>query len=152
MVTANKVAKLLLSWARQNGDVITNLKLQKLLYYAQAWYLVNFDRRLFSDPIQAWDFGPVIPPVYHRWKEYQSSPIPYKVRGNEQADFQKHQVDFLKEFYRIFSSFSATALVSMTHAESPWKDAHAEGQNTEILPFVMKKYYRERYAREHGGA
>jgi uncharacterized phage-associated protein len=52
-VKAIDVAKYFLNWANNKGDLITNLKMQKLLYYAQAWYLVNFKKPLFSDPIEA---------------------------------------------------------------------------------------------------
>lgn len=149
MVTANQVARVLLAWADKNGDVITNLKLQKLLYYAQAWYLVNFGKRLFKDPIKAWDFGPVVPDVYHAWKEHQSSPIPYSSNGKEELCLQPHQIEYLRDFYKVFSSLSATALVSMSHAEKPWKEAHAKGNTTEIRPDVMREYYLSRYLAEH---
>jgi len=67
-VTAQDVTDLMLYWANRDGDLISNLKLQKLLYYAQAWHLVNFDVPLFGDSIEAWDFGPVIPNVYRQYK------------------------------------------------------------------------------------
>lgn len=150
MVKAIDVAKLFLAWARENGDVITNLKLQKLLYYAQAWYLVNYGRRLFSDDIQAWELGPVIVPIYHKWKQYGGIPIPYRPTGKEETLFQKHQIEFLEEFFRVFSNFSATALVSMAHSESPWKDAFEQGANSVINTTAMKTYYTRLYNEKHG--
>ena len=150
MVPATRVANVLLALAHEHGDVVTNLKLQKLLYYAQAWYLVNFGKRLFKDPIQAWDLGPVVPDVYHAWKKYQSAPIPYRVKGNEESFFQQHQISFLTDFFEVFSSLSATELVSMSHAEKPWKEAHARGNNSEIDPKRMRDYYTEQYKAQHG--
>ena len=71
MLSALDVAKYLLYIAFQNGDTITNLKMQKLLYYAQAWYMVNNDAKLlFTDEIQAGKYGPVRPVVYQFFKEY----------------------------------------------------------------------------------
>jgi uncharacterized phage-associated protein len=145
MVEAYDVAKLFLKWARENGDTITNLKIQKLLYYAQAWYLVNYGRRLFDDDIEAWELGPVIRSIYRKWKQFNSSPIQYIPNGKETNVFQKHQVDFLVEFYRIFSSLSSTTLVSMAHNEDPWKKAFKSGQNTIISTSVMKDYYTKLY-------
>lgn len=149
MVNAIDVAKYLLARANQNGDLITNLKLQKLLYYAQAWYLVNHNRRLFRDPIKAWDLGPVVPSVYRKWKKYGASPIPYEVRGKEENCFDPHQIDYLDEFYRIFSNFSATALVSMSHSEKPWQDAHARRGNSEIDTKSMKEFYTKLYEEKY---
>lgn len=145
MVKAVKVAELLLSWAHQDGDAITNLKLQKLLYYAQAWHLVNFRKRLFSDDIVAWDFGPVIRPVYNRWKKYKSAPIPYKPTSKEEHIFSDKQITFLREFYKIFSSLSATALVSMSHSEEPWKKAYLSSSKI-IDPSLMKSFYTDMYS------
>jgi uncharacterized phage-associated protein len=145
MVKAHDVAKLFLKWARENGDTITNLKIQKLLYYAQAWYLVNYGRRLFDDDIEAWELGPAIRSIYGKWKKFNSMPIQYTPNGKEGDAFEKHQFEFLVEFYRIFSSFSSTALVSMTHNEDPWKKAFVSGENNIISPSFMKEYYTKIY-------
>ncbi len=148
MLTAHDVAKLFLRWARENGDTITNLKLQKLLYYAQAWYLVNYHRRLFDDDIEAWDFGPVIKSIYRKWKGFDSKPIQYTPNGKEEDVFDKHQLEFLVEFYQVFSSFSSTALVSMTHNEDPWKNTFEHGKNKVIPPKDMREYYTKFYKEE----
>lgn len=151
MVTAYDVAKLLLRWARENGDTITNLKIQKLLYYAQAWYLVNYGRRLFDDDIEAWDFGPVIRPIYRKWKKFDSKPIQYTPNGKEGDAFEKRQFEFLVEFYRVFSNFSSTALVTMAHNEDPWKRAFVPGKNNIISPKLMREYYTKLYEKEMRG-
>ena len=74
--TANNVAKYLIYLASQEfvGDNkeregITNLKLQKVLYFVQAYYLAKLNRPLFPDNIEAWEYGPVIPSVYRKYKE-----------------------------------------------------------------------------------
>jgi len=150
MVKAIDVANLLLGIANENGDVITNLKLQKLLYYAQAWYLVNSRRRLYSDTIEAWEFGPVVREVYNKWKSFGSTPIPYKPTGNEKNKFTKSQLSFLNEFYRVFSSFSATALVSMAHNEDPWKNAFGRGRSSNISTREMYRFYMNLYKTKYG--
>jgi uncharacterized phage-associated protein len=151
MVTADNVAKLFLRWAYENGDTITNLKIQKLLYYAQAWYLVNYGHRLFDDPIEAWDFGPVIRSIYGKWKKFDRKPIQYVPNNKEESVFDKRQLVFLEEFYRIFSSFSSTALVSMTHNEDPWKKTFVPGENNIISSALMKNYYTKLYERKMKG-
>src|SRR5918998_6608397 len=55
--------------AGRGGD-IANLKVQKLLYYAQGHYLAMFGRPLFDDPVQAWSRGPVMKDVYHQLERF----------------------------------------------------------------------------------
>ena len=58
------------------GDGISNLKLQKLVYYAQGFYSAMFDKPLFNNTISAWIHGPVVEDLYHDYKQYGSNPIP----------------------------------------------------------------------------
>lgn len=143
MLSALDVAKYFLYVAFQNGDTITNLKMQKLLYYAQAWYMVNNDGNLlFADEIEAWKYGPVIPAVYKFFKEYNSCPINYSVSESDIAVVAQHERDFLDEFAVEYFSMSATELVSMTHNEEPWKLAYAKGINTKIDALGMYNFYK----------
>jgi len=144
-ITAKQVANLFLYWANKNGDLITNLKMQKLLYYAQAWHLVNFNQRLFRDKILAWKLGPVIEGLYQEWKHFGYSPIKHTNTEREASPFSRPQLKFLEEFFAIYSNLSSTAMVSMTHAEAPWKNAIANGENTEISPVEMKEFYEKQY-------
>ncbi|MEZ5357460.1 MAG: DUF4065 domain-containing protein [Candidatus Zixiibacteriota bacterium] len=151
MISALEVAKMFIKWGADNGDSITNLKMQKLLYYAQAWHLVNFGKRLFFDPIEAWEFGPVVSNVYHSFKKhgYDSLPIPKSVSNIEER-LKKGQLKYLKELFLIFNDFSATALVSMTHSESPWKDNFKKGYNNEIPVPELKSFYTKMYDKQNG--
>jgi uncharacterized phage-associated protein len=143
MADAINVAELFLSWAHRDGDLITNLKMQKLLYYAQAWHLVNFNKKpLFNDGIEAWDFGPVIPSVYHEYKTFGYRPIPHAITKNEEAPFTPDQMEYLELLYDKFIRFSAHELVNMSHNEDPWKKAF----NSDLYPKIisheeMTKYY-----------
>ena len=60
---------------QKHGDLITNLKLQKLLYFAQGWFLALYDTPLFKEEIQAWIHGPVVATVYHSYKGFGYGPI-----------------------------------------------------------------------------
>lgn len=139
------VAQLFLTWANKDGDLITNLKMQKLLYYAQAWHLVNFDKPLFNDEIQAWKFGPVVRSVFNKFKEFGAAPIEYKKSGHEEAAFTKQQLEYLKEFYGVFIKFAAYELVSMSHSDSPWINANKKGASTPIDLGEMKSFYDHLY-------
>jgi len=61
---ALQIARHIVRESRTTGEPITNLKLQKLLYYCQGWHLAYHEKVLFSDPIQAWVHGPAVPNVY----------------------------------------------------------------------------------------
>jgi len=148
MPTALDVAKYILSIANKDGDFISNLKLQKLLYYAQAWYLVNYEMTLFNEPIEAWELGPVVKSVYSEFKKFKASPIKYKSTNNEDKVFTKDQICYLNEFYDVFSKFTAHELVNMTHNDYPWKKAFQDKRD--ISPNEMKKYYSN-ILKEHIG-
>ena len=99
---------------------ITNLKVQKLCYYAQGFALAKLGRPLFSDNIEKWTFGPVVSSLYWEYKRYGYSPLPIP---NEDLDLNRftpevrHILDTVNSVYGVFS---ATQLKNMTHMESPW--------------------------------
>jgi uncharacterized phage-associated protein len=139
-ISALDVAKYFLYKANKDGDLVTNLKMQKLLYYAQAWHLVNFDGQpLFRETIRAWAFGPVVKEVYDKYKKFGASPIKHTSTEKEAAIFSKEQIKYLDDFYDVFFKFSAHELVNMTHNEAPWKEAYKGNGN--ISRQSMKQFY-----------
>lgn len=140
MYCALDIARYIICYAYEKGVTITNLKLQKLLYYAQAWYLVNFGTTLFEDKIEAWQFGPVVPNVYNEFKNFGRNPIELPEDECTNIISDENCINYLDEFCEHFMKYSATDLVSMTHNEEPWKMAYLS-DNKEIKPDVMKEYY-----------
>lgn len=80
---ATKIADYLLAECRERGELLTNLKLQKLLYYADAWNLALRDRPLFEEKFKAWVHGPVLTSQYHRFKDYRWKPISEEIEMPE---------------------------------------------------------------------
>jgi|ADGO01.1.fsa_nt_gi Uncharacterized phage-associated protein len=100
--------------------VITNKKLQKLVYYAQAWHLVFTNKKLFNDPIEAWMHGPAVRSLWHKYKKYGYSPITEKpLRPN----IKKDAVALLDEVWRVYGKHDANYLEALTHSEEPWINA-----------------------------
>ncbi|NBC32692.1 MAG: DUF4065 domain-containing protein [Alphaproteobacteria bacterium] len=139
------VADFLLIECRERGEVLTNLKLQKLLYYAQAWHLALHDQALFEEDFQAWVHGPVLPSQYQRFRDFQWRPIMLEVSRpglpNEALDA------FLVEVVDVFGCESAVALELMTHREKPWVEARGDlpphvPSNAPISKQTMKDYYK----------
>lgn len=140
MYKAIDIAKYIICYANENDVNVTNLKLQKLLYYAQAWYLVNFGKPLFDEKIEAWQFGPVVPVVYNEFKSFGKNPIEIENESCQKIISEPECINYLDEFCNHFLKFSAADLVSMTHNEDPWIEAFGSSNN-EISIDRMKQYY-----------
>ncbi len=150
-VAAYTVAKDILKLAQENDESVSNLKMQKLLYYAQAWYMVNNSGSvLFDDVIEARKFGPVVPSVYDKFKKFKRNPIRVVVKEEDLLELSQKQKDYLKAFYDDFMPCSTTDLISMTHNEKPWQEAYALGMNTPINTNTMYSYYSQMYNEQHG--
>lgn len=112
MYNALTVAKYIIKRCNDTNRIISNLKLQKLLYFVQAEFLVTTTHACFPEEIEAWDFGPVVPEVYHRYKAYGSASIPYMSNSKikEISEDDKKLIDGIVD---ECSQYSAAALVEM---------------------------------------
>lgn len=143
---ASTIAKFFINQASENSigengekEGITNLKLQKILYFAQAYFLTSkMKKNIFSENIEAWKYGPVIPSVYHEFKAKGNKSIVHTYDINIDSDDE----EILKEVWDIFGQYSASHLVDMTHSHAPWKEAFAKGENTVITTKSMRDYYK----------
>ncbi len=120
MAKLNDVAKCFLYLDNScDGDGISNLKLQKLMYYAQGFYCAIFDKPLFLEDIHAWTHGPVIEALYHKYKSNGSNHIP-TVKKFDCSVLTDNEYELIEEVFDIFGQYSAWKLRNMTHEESPW--------------------------------
>ena len=117
---SHDVANYLLCVAREHGDYLTPLKLQKLMFYADAWHMVTSGDELIPEGFEAWVHGPVLRSVYSRFQHYRWNPITEEVQC---PSFAAQLVEFLNELYRVFGRFSAYELEQLTHQEEPWQKA-----------------------------
>jgi uncharacterized phage-associated protein len=142
MLTCHNVADYLLAQQdAESGDTISNLKLQKLVYYAQGYHLAIYDEPLFSEQIEAWTHGPVVPDLYHRFKSYGSSSLPV-VTELDLSIFNNSVQELLDEVYSVFNQFSAWTLRNMTHEEKPWKDHESD---VSVIPTeTLKDFFKSR--------
>lgn len=116
-ISASDVAKYLIRHFCAQKQPISNLKLQKLLYYCQGWHLGITGRPLFSDPIEAWVHGPVVPSVFREYRQYQWSPI---AKSGEVPRFSAHTTKLIESVIAAYGSFSAAQLEQLSHQETPW--------------------------------
>lgn len=117
------VSQILLSLSEDRvEDWMTPLKIQKLLYYTQAVSLVMTWKSLFKDDIQAWAHWPVIPEIFHKYKEYGSWIITDKELENElPTEWVINEI--FTYTWEMYSWYTAKWLEKLTHEESPWIEA-----------------------------
>ena len=132
---AATIAKWFTAWAEAEDAEVSNLKLQKLLYYAQGHHLALYGEPLFDDPIQAWSHGPVVKDVYHALKTFGSG----NVTLPEADDFRWDDVDeetsqFLIKIWNSYGHLAAWRLRNMTHATGPWKRHFTPDERHIVIP------------------
>lgn len=120
------------------GERLTNLKLQKLLYYQQGFHLAFFGTPLFDDSVEAWKYGPVVPNVYEEYSSYGSSSLP---DVDETISLTEDEEELFNEVYDAYREFSAIGLMNRTHSERPWKEAVPHDRGTVISQDSMKSYF-----------
>lgn len=138
---------------------VSHLKLQKLLYYCYADYLIKTKRQLFIDPIVAFKYGPVVEDVFHKYRYKGSSSIDYKedevffihafttaakpsfvriISSNDGIEAAKSIIETLKKYIKC----SASDLVEKTHKHGgPWSRVYSLGSNSIITDEIIKKYH-----------
>lgn len=121
---------------RDAGDTITHLKLQKLLYFAQAWYLANKGKPLFNTDFQAWAHGPVARSIYDRFKSYGWEPLP---AADNIPDLSASVTDFLEKVLDTYGKYGAKHLEKLTHEHHPWIEARGDCAPEERCENIISK-------------
>ncbi|WP_286915685.1 MULTISPECIES: Panacea domain-containing protein [Pseudomonas] len=135
------VAKYFLAQSSEDaGDLISNLKLQKLVYYAQGFSLALNGRPLFNEQIEAWLHGPVVPELYHQYKACGSGHIPHP-DAFDLDTFSVEERELLDEVYEFYGQYSAWRLRQLTHDETPWRESYREGSNQVISQDSMARFF-----------
>jgi len=141
--TALQIAnKIIQNTDTERGDIVSNLKLQKLLYYLQGFHLAVFDKELFSEDFEAWQYGPVVPEVYHNFKEFGSWALEMK-EENGIPELTEEQEDLFFQVMTEYGQFNAVKLMEMTHEEEPWKNAFVVPGST-IDKEALKSFFKTR--------
>lgn len=139
MLSCYDVARYFLAQVDEDaGDLISNLKLQKLVYYAQGVNLALYDQPLFPEALEAWIHGPVVPVLFHTYKSYEANAIPPPC-DMDFSVYHSQTRELLDEVYVVFGQFSAWKLYQMTHEEPPWKNTSI---GNEISLEVLRDYFK----------
>ena len=124
---------------------LTHLKLQKLLYFSEGWYLsLTNGRSIISQPVEAWMYGPVFNDLYQDLKHYKSTPIQQTILQYDNKVCIEDE-ELLERIWELYSGFQPSELVSMTHKQgSPWYDCYENNSffNNMIIPKdKIRKYF-----------
>ena len=137
--SAMDVAKFIITYGSNKGEPVSNLKLQKILYYLWIEYYKAKQKYLFSEQICAWQLGPVVPEVYYEFCSFAGIPI---VRSYEIA-IEKSDERIVSSFIDKYLSIPASTLVNMTHKKGfPWDIIYKEGEgirNEIPYPLIISK-------------
>lgn len=139
---------------RGSGDSITQLKLQKLVYYAQAWHLANFNKPIFREEMEAWKHGPVAPSLWRAYSDQRWNALP--VPSGKGVPFDGDLDSFLNAILDTYGKYEAKYLEDLTHKENPWKQTRGdlkpyENCSDPISKKLMRDYYAARIKKAWSG-
>jgi len=149
-IGAKTVARWFVNHAdRASGEAITQLKLQKLVYYADAWFLANFDKPLIKEDFEAWAHGPVVPALYAKYRSHGWNALPPEAGVKVPEDLD----DYLEAVFEEYGQYGAKKLEKMTHNEEPWLAARGNlspeaASSTKISKVVMRNFYGSKIEKE----
>ena len=123
------------------SEGITPLKLQKILYFAQAASLSIYNKKLFKENIEAWKYGPVVSSLYHIYKDKLNTPI-INTTGEYKEVTDSESKNLIEGIVELFDRYSAGELVNITHQHAPWRETYKEGENRIIKPEFLREYYK----------
>ena len=154
MAKAIDVANFLVFMAQNESepDYLTNMRLQKLLYYCQGWSLALRAVPLFPERIEAWAHGPVVPDVYREFKDYKGHVLNFETEEVPDWELADEEVDHIASVWLSYKNHSASSLREITHRETPWiKTRNGIGpldRCEEEIPVPLMKRYFDRKAEE----
>ena len=142
---AKTIAEYFLLLAKEQGEAITPLKMQKLIYFAHGWNLAIQGVPLVNEDVKAWPYGPVIPSIYAAYKKYGRLAIPAdkeceKIDEGLQGDTSTTTI--LNKVWDVYRKFTAFQLSNMTHEPgTPWQKTNTEDtiSNEEIRKYFLEQ-------------
>jgi len=130
------MAHYVINYCNEQDMPISNLKLQKLLYYIQAAFLCD-KKKAFADDICPWKYGPVVEAVYHEFKMFVNHIIDEKM---PEVTLSEKESVLANKVIDSYKNYTALEMVNKTHMEAPWKNAYNNNDDV-IKPEDIKAYY-----------
>jgi uncharacterized phage-associated protein len=140
MYNAVDVAIELLRVARKHAKPLTQMQLQKLVYVAHGLSLAKRNLPMIREQVNAWQYGPVIPEIYHRFKAYGANDINFAdlPESKEADNFDKESRDILEEVVNAFAHYSGGQLSELSHRQgSPWHKVWFDSRGNEVRGAII---------------
>jgi len=135
------VAKNIINYCISINKPITNLHLQKTLYFLDVYHLVNYNKRLLDENFKAWKMGPVIEGVYYKFSHFGANPI--VIAQEITVELPKENRGYLFGYIDKIANMNTWDLVEISHKTSPWVksfDKNNPNKRAEIDPQLLKEY------------
>lgn len=141
--SAFEVARYIIHHEAQQNRPVSNLRLQKLLYFVQAKFVMDSHGTspCFYEKMEAWGFGPVVREVYYEYRYYGGAMIPPE--RNFSTTIAPRDQSMIDEILNDCAQFSTSALVDITHSQTPWQEARR--YNKEITTAAIYNYFRGKW-------
>lgn len=141
MYDALTVAKYIIDKCFKEGRPITNLRLQKLLYFIQGYSYCSKNEEMFREDMEAWPYGPVVPEVYFVYNGYSGAQIR---REYDDVDINDDDRKIIDKVINVLSKYKDWDLVKATHEQdSPWAIS-IENFSKDIAKSEIRKYFKEK--------
>ena len=151
MHSARAIANSFLEIAKQNGKSLTNMQLQKLVYFAHGWHLALTGDPLLTDAVMAWTFGPVIPPLYNSLKSHDNGIITEPIRRKDDLTgeiflVKEPQTEYveklLQSVWEAYGHLSGAQMSYLTHQpKTPWDQTWKNKKFSVIPNHLIKEHF-----------
>jgi len=154
---AIEVANKFIELFRKDGMGVKHVSLQKLLYIAHGAYLALTNKPLIHDGFEAWDYGPVVPSLYHDCSSYGRNEIKTKIPffepiGGQLSALDRDTIanDVINQVYHHFKGYSPSQLIALTHAPgSPWEEVYENGRKSIPIPDTkITNYFKKHFLKK----
>lgn len=160
MHSARAIANSFLDIARKEGKQLTNMQLQKLVYFAHGWHLALTGEPLLTDSVRAWTFGPVIPPLYNSLKMFGNGLVtePIKRKNPEtgeisivQEPLSDYEQRLLQRIWQVYGQMTGSEMSYLTHQPgTPWEATWNKEKFSVIPDHLIQEHFLLLKAKKDG--
>jgi uncharacterized phage-associated protein len=162
-INALAIANAFIDEAKKHNESVSPMKLQKLVYFANGWYLALFDEPLLDEMVEAWEYGPVIPSVYHEFKKFGNNSITKKATTIDYPSLNFREAvipdlgnrseieELIVKIWEVYGDLTAIQIANLTHQDgTPWEETVSQykskysdsiPKNLDIDREIIKQYF-----------
>ncbi|HEX8314816.1 MAG TPA: type II toxin-antitoxin system antitoxin SocA domain-containing protein [Flavisolibacter sp.] len=152
---ASIIAQAFVQKGIDEGNFVTQMKLQKMVFFAHGYHLAKYGEPLVSEKFEAWKFGPVVQDIYQTYKLYGSDPImdtyflPKPPADARQKQLSEAALEAIEYTWKVTKPLSANQLSYWSHVDgSPWAAVYDPAKNSAIPNESIKEYFQKLLSRE----